>query len=208
MLWVVEPDRFVVLTPDGDMYEEVRETWRSAQIMTGRRRFPEGPANVVPFTDPMEDTEMIRHITEGRLEGERICAAESLTPGAGRCSHFNWSGEVKAPSTPGTVPRVTYRLRGGRAIAREEILPVVGSGDVLPEEPFPEEFEPSGNEGAEFAPGAIDLSSVDGTCGWSSIRRIPTLERAWIFEGCLTQRGIMGWETAPKATSQSSSGVR
>ena len=43
MLWVVEPDRFVVLTPDGDMYEEMRETWRSAQIVTGRRRFPNRP---------------------------------------------------------------------------------------------------------------------------------------------------------------------
>ena len=38
MLWEVEPDRFVVLTPDGDMYEEMRETWRSAQIMTLSRR--------------------------------------------------------------------------------------------------------------------------------------------------------------------------
>ena len=40
MLWVVEPDKFVVLTP-GDMYEEMRETWRSAQIVTGRRRLPQ-----------------------------------------------------------------------------------------------------------------------------------------------------------------------
>ena len=54
MLWVVEPDRFVVLAPDGDMFEEMRETWRSAQIMMG-------PANVVAFTDPMEETEMTRH---------------------------------------------------------------------------------------------------------------------------------------------------
>ena len=76
MLWVVEADRFEVLAPDGDIYEEMRETWRSAQIMTDRRRFPDGPAKVVASGDPVEDTEMIRHIAEERLEGERICAAD------------------------------------------------------------------------------------------------------------------------------------
>ena len=45
LLWVIEPDRFVVLTPDGHMYEEMRDTWHTAQVMTGRRHFPIGPAN-------------------------------------------------------------------------------------------------------------------------------------------------------------------
>ena len=52
LLWVIEPDRFVVLTPDGDMYEEMPDTWLAAQVMTGRRHFPIEPANVVAFTDP------------------------------------------------------------------------------------------------------------------------------------------------------------
>ena len=63
----------LMLTSDGDMYEEMRETWRSAQIVTDRRRFPNGAVNVVAFAEPMEDTEMIRHIIEGRLDGGRIC---------------------------------------------------------------------------------------------------------------------------------------
>ena len=47
---------------------------------------------------------------------------------------------MKALGTRGTAARVTHRLRGRRATAREEILPVVGSGDVLHEEPVLEEF--------------------------------------------------------------------
>ena len=100
LLWVIEPDRFVVLTPDGDMYEETQDTWLTAQIMTGRRYFPLGPANVVAFADPLEDAEMRRHITEGRSEEDRISAAESHTVTAGPGSYFNWSGELKALSTP------------------------------------------------------------------------------------------------------------
>ena len=59
LLWVIEPERFVVLTPDEDMYEEMRDTWLPAQIMTGRRYFPIGPANVVAFTDPLEDAGVV-----------------------------------------------------------------------------------------------------------------------------------------------------
>ena len=51
------------------MYEEMRDTWLAAQVMTGRRHFPVRPANVGAFTDPLEDVEMRQHITEGRFEG-------------------------------------------------------------------------------------------------------------------------------------------
>ena len=71
LLWVIEPDRLVVLTPDGDMHEEMRDTWLTAPVMTGRRHFPIGHANVVAFTDPLEDAEMLQHVTEGRLEGKK-----------------------------------------------------------------------------------------------------------------------------------------
>ena len=69
--------------PDGDIYEAMRDTWLTSQIMTGRRHFPIGPANVVASADPPEDAEMRQHIIEGRLEGDRISAAESLTVTAG-----------------------------------------------------------------------------------------------------------------------------
>ena len=39
MLWVIKPDRFAVLNLDGDMHDNMRNSWRTAQIMTGRRRF-------------------------------------------------------------------------------------------------------------------------------------------------------------------------
>ena len=62
----------MVLTPDGDMYDEMRDSWRTAQIMTGRPHYPDRPTDVV--------RELLRHITDGRLEEEKISAAESLTP--------------------------------------------------------------------------------------------------------------------------------
>ena len=39
---------------------------------------------------------------------------------------------------------------------------MIGLGDVLHEDPVLEEFEPSGNEGMDFAPGADDLSPGEG----------------------------------------------
>ena len=39
---------------------------------------------------------------------------------------------------------------------------MVGLGDVLHKDPVLEEFDPSGNEGMDFAPGAVDLSPEDG----------------------------------------------
>ena len=129
LLWVIEPNRFVVLTPEGDMYEEMRDTWLIAQVMTGRRHFSMGPANVVAFKDPLEDAEMRHHTTEGRLEGNFISAAE-LTVTAGPGSFFNRSGESKALRTPGTVARVSHRLRGRRASVRREILSVVTFEDI------------------------------------------------------------------------------
>ena len=50
---------------------------------------------------------------------------------------------------------MSHRLLGRRASVREGILLVVGLGEL-------EEFEPSGDEGMEFAPGAVDLSPGDG----------------------------------------------
>ena len=127
----------------------------------------------------MEDTEMIRHITEGRLEGGRICATESLATGAGPTSYFSWSGEVKALSTPGTVARVNHRLRGMRATVREEILP----------------------------PGAIELSLGDGSVWVDCDPEDPDFGKSIDLRGMSTRRETMGWRIAPVATSQSS-GVR
>ena len=42
-LWVIKPDRFVVLTPDGDMYDKMRDSWRAAQIMTVGSAVPTDP---------------------------------------------------------------------------------------------------------------------------------------------------------------------
>ena len=57
LLCVIEPDRFVALTLDGDVYEEVRDTWFAAQVVTGRRQL--GPRMWW----------LLHWKTRGRLEG-------------------------------------------------------------------------------------------------------------------------------------------
>ena len=149
-----------MLTPDGDMHEEMRDMWLPVQVVTGRRYFPIGPANVVAFTDPLVHAEMRQHITMGRLEGNGISAAESFTVTAGPGSYFHWSGELKALSTPGVVARVSHRLRGRRASVRREILPVVTSEDTALDRSPRGEFEFSGNEQTEVATDKVDFLLV------------------------------------------------
>ena len=103
--------------------QEMRDSWRTAQIMTGRWRYSDRPTDAVAFAEPIEDRELLRHITNGRLERERISAAESLTSFAALASHFNLSGDVKPLTTPGAVARVSHRFRGRRATFRQETLP-------------------------------------------------------------------------------------
>ena len=66
----------------------------TAQIVTVQRRFPD---------------------KQGRLEGESISAAESLTPGAAPASYFNWTGDVKLLTIPGAVAHVSLLLTRQRA---------------------------------------------------------------------------------------------
>ena len=99
--------------------------------------------------------------TDGRLEGDRISAAESLTVTAGPGSYFNCSGELKALGTPG-VARVSHRLRGRRASFRRENFPVVVSEDTALDRNPREEFEFSGNEQTEVATDKVDFSPGGG----------------------------------------------
>ena len=107
---------------------------------------------------------MLQHITEGRLEGERISAAESLTVTAGPDPHFNWSGELKA-QYPWSCGLVSHRVRGRRASVRRENLAAVISEDVALDRNLQEEFEVSGNEQTEVATDRVDFLLVV-TCGW------------------------------------------
>ena len=97
-------------------------------------------------------------------------AAESLPVNAGPASYFNWSGELKALSTPGTVARVSHR--GRRASVRREILHAVTSDDIADDRNPREEFEFSGNERTEVATDKVHFFALGlflvqrGSAGW------------------------------------------
>ena len=73
------------------------------QVMTDRQRYPDVPTDVVAFAELMEDGELLRHITDGRLEEERISATEPITSAEAPASYCNWSVDVKPLTTPGAV---------------------------------------------------------------------------------------------------------
>ena len=76
----------------------------------------------------------------------------------GPASYFNWSGELKVLSTPGTVARVSHR--GRRASVRREVFPAVTSDDIADDRNPREEFEFSGNERTEVATDKVDFFAL------------------------------------------------
>ena len=83
----------------------------------------------------------------------------------------------------------------GVLTVREEILPVVGLGDVLHEDPYLEEFETSEKEGMDFALGAVHLSSGDvNVCVHGSSRNVLRVGRLWA--GGSHQRQLLSRQAA------------
>ena len=126
MLRVIKPDRFVVLTLDGDLYDEMLDSWRTAQIMTGRQRYPDGPTDVVAFcrTDGGQRVAPSHHRWSTRGGEDQCC----------RVPHSRCGACCEALTTPGVYARVSHRLRGRRATFREETLFLVDTADEVREE--------------------------------------------------------------------------
>ena len=57
-LWKLEAERWLVYTPDGDLYDEGFDDYESVQLMTGRQRLPAGVGQVVAFSRALERQEM------------------------------------------------------------------------------------------------------------------------------------------------------
>ena len=143
LLWVIEPDRFVVLTPGGDIYEEMRGTRLSAQIRAGRRHFTIGPASVVAYADLW--------ISMG------IRSVPSLTQSLLGLALLSTGAVKRKPWYPWSC--------GRRASVRREILPVVTSEDIALDRNPREDCACSGNERTEVATDRVDFS-LGGGCVW------------------------------------------
>ena len=60
LLWSVRRHRWVVLTPDGDMYDEEFADYATALVMTGMTRYPGGAVSVVAFDEALGPAEMLK----------------------------------------------------------------------------------------------------------------------------------------------------
>ena len=144
-----------VLTSDGDLDDETRETWQTAQIMTGRDHYPNGEPNIVAVEDVLDDEEMVRFFNNGRLEGETDQLG-SLVSDVGTCLFFSPGREdQKYLQTPGRLARVSHRVRGKMSHPRP---------DSLEEEPRPleikENLSASHSSSSTFTPGEEQLWTI------------------------------------------------
>ena len=125
VLWMISKTRFVVLTPDGDMYDERLRDYATVMIMTGRLNYPDGVINVVAFEAALENADLADYITQGRLEAERIVKAEGLVSPPLPVSHIDWGGDDIVLAPPSVRARARHRIWGKTAV--KKLPPVADS---------------------------------------------------------------------------------
>ena len=118
VLWMISKTRFVVLTPDGDMYDERLRDHATVMIMTGRLNYPDGVINVVAFEAALENADLADYITQGRLEAERIVKAEGLVSPPLPVSHIDWGGDDIVLAPPSVRARARHRIWGKTAVKK------------------------------------------------------------------------------------------
>ena len=113
------------------------------------------------FAEPMEDRELLRHIIDGRLEGERISAAESITPVA--------APAVKPSQHLESMP-VCHTAFAADVLLSEKRHFSWWTQQTKCARKIPGEFVGSRFEGTAFASGTTDLSpgnvNVWVICDW------------------------------------------
>ncbi|CAK0861934.1 unnamed protein product [Prorocentrum cordatum] len=159
LCWPTAPDlsEWMVYTAGNHLYPEGRADYTSVVKWTGKRVYPPGTTNVVAFSRPLTDEELLSVVKRGR--GEAIADhgnAAATWAGTG----VTWTGRRLAVPDVMAVdaPRVERRLRGKqvRPAEAEAAAPLAdadgAAGATGPQPPPPE----------ELPPGAWVLSSLDG----------------------------------------------
>ncbi|CAK0825411.1 unnamed protein product, partial [Prorocentrum cordatum] len=159
LCWPTASDlsEWMVYTAGNHLYPEGRADYTSVVKWTGKRVYPPGTTNVVAFSRPLTDEELLSVVKRGR--GEAIADhgnAAATWAGTG----VTWTGRRLAVPDVMAVdaPRVERRLRGKqvRPAEAEAAAPLAdadgGAGATGPRPPPPE----------ELPPGTWVLSSLDG----------------------------------------------
>ena len=119
--------RAVVLTPDGDMYEESVDDWDSVSVCNWATRYDDAVNQVVAFSTPLSDAEVLRHVKEGRRLALSTIRAEGQGD-PGRLQRFlNWGGDLLPLAGAGIGDAFGKRLWRG-AKKRDPLAPGGGGG--------------------------------------------------------------------------------
>ena len=111
LLWLLEDDWWVVVTPDGDQYPERLAGYVQNYPMSGRDRYPSAVLDSVhAFAEPVERTELLRLIAEAR----RGCMNEQQSQGwvvPAFQTGLDWDGGILViPRAEGLLENVRRRV--------------------------------------------------------------------------------------------------
>ena len=125
LCWPVSRTRWVILTGDGDLYDESLKDYAEWMIMSiSGGSYPVGVVDVVAFETVPERSQLYKFIKTGSAEAKRICAAEGLTA----IEVKEWvddEGKVSPISEGGLMAglRRTMRLRSKTPGAKGKLPP-------------------------------------------------------------------------------------
>ena len=105
----------IVLTPDGDVYEEAESDWARAEVFTSDYPAWANDFNIRQFDEPVERAELILHINIARRAVHRVLAGRQKAPDVSEL--VDWSGAAYP------LPRLGVLARGRDAFVRHR--PVV-----------------------------------------------------------------------------------
>jgi hypothetical protein len=91
-----ESARFVILSPDGDLYDESVKDWESSYVISGKGAYPAGleEGSFVQFDAPVEMRELIGFHREAADYAAEVWTSEGLTPLSKVTSAVGWDGRV------------------------------------------------------------------------------------------------------------------
>ena len=149
LLWPVSRSRWVILTGDGDLYDESLNDYAEWTIMSvSAGSYPDGVVDVVAFETLPERSQLHKFIKTGGAEAKRICAAEGLAAmevkewidDNGKVSPISEGGLVaglrramrlrsKTPDTKGKRPPITPPITPDKVAVRFDLTPGAAEDD-------------------------------------------------------------------------------
>ena len=104
--------RFVILTPDGDLYDESVADWDHSYIISAKGAYPPktGEGSFVQFEAPAEMKELVGFHREAADYAAEVWTREGLTPLSKVTSAVGWDGRGNLLPVEGKLAAVSRRV--------------------------------------------------------------------------------------------------